>query len=189
MAADGPHGSSEVRSARVRRASVVLSHAASAPQAIHLFLHPVRVALLCAPPRRFAATHRAFCLAFHPSPSFTGRHDNLVAPISHACGAGLAEQLLSHSCHYCSSRRAIHRSAFFVTGDAVCTRTRLRSPSGRSSHLPVRGHSHSWPLRSAGLSPAARARRRAAAASALPAATKRQAENRPVSQRADKPRR
>jgi hypothetical protein len=148
----------------------------------------VRVALLCAPPRRFAATHRAFCLAL-PPPSFTGRHDNLVAPISHACGAGLAEQLLSHSCHYCSSRRAILRSAFFVTGDAVCTRTRLRSPSGRSSHLPVRGHSHSWPLRSAGLSPAARARRRAAAASALPAATKRQAENRPVSQRADKPRR
>ena len=43
------------------------------------------------------------------------RHANVTAPISHACGAGLAEQLLSHSSHYCLSRRAICRSAFFVS--------------------------------------------------------------------------
>ena len=53
-------------------------------------------------------------------------------------------------------------------------------PFGRSSHLPARGHSYSWLLLSAGLGPAARARRRAAAASALSAATKRRAEDRPA---------
>ena len=52
--------------------------------------------------------------------------------------------------------------------------------SGRSSHLPAHSHSYSWPLRSTGLGPAACARRRAAAASALLTATERQAEDRPA---------
>jgi len=38
-----------------------------------------------------------------------------MAPLSHACGAGLAELLSSQCSHYCWSSRAIRRSAFFVS--------------------------------------------------------------------------
>jgi hypothetical protein len=140
------------------------------------------VALLCAPPRRFAATHRAFCLAFRPSPSFTGRHDNLVAPISHGRCAGVAELLSSQCSHYCWSSRAIRRSAFFVR-----KRSGLHQGPSKIGHPVARRTSRRAGTHTAGCSalpawvrPAARARRRAAAASTLSAATKRRAEDRPA---------